>query len=273
MLRNEGDRLKRVIVSSPRDAYFAVGDLPANNIVALPDREATTRQMAELKSTLEAFGSEVIDVPELAGHANAVFPRDVVLMTPEGFIQLRMGLASRRGEERWMARALEALGEPCVGEIEAPGTVEGGDLLLLGEIAFVGRSLRTNDDGVEQLTGLLSPMGYEVRTAPVGDGYLHLGGQVSALGPSRVVHCRGVYPPDLFRGVETVEVEPHGPSAGNVICLGDNEVIANATEEGETIRTLETSGVTVHTIDLSEFHKGAGGPTCLILPVDRSAIY
>jgi dimethylargininase len=260
-------------VSSPRDAYFAVGDLVANNIVALPDREATTRQFATLESTLRAFGSEVIDVPELEGHANSVFPRDVVLMAPEGFIKLRMGLATRRGEERWMARALESLGEKCVGEIVPPGTVEGGDVILLGDIAFVGRSQRTNDDGVAQLSALLSPMGYEVRTAPVGDGYLHLGGQVSALGPSRVVYCRGEYPPDYFRGIETVEVEARGPSAGNVICLAEDEVIANATEETETIRELENSGVTVRAIDLSEFHKGAGGPTCLILPVDRPAIY
>jgi len=180
-------------------------------------------------------------------------------------------LATRRGEERWMGQALETLGEQCVGEITAPATVEGGDVILLGDIAFVGRSLRTNSDGVVQLSALLSPMGYEVRTAPVDDGYLHLGGQMSALGPSRMLHCRGVYPPDLFRGIETVEVHPCGPSAGNVICLGDNEVIANMTQEAETIRELERRGVTVHGIDLSEFHKGAGGPTCLILPVDRSA--
>jgi dimethylargininase len=261
------------VVSSPQDAYFTVGDLAADNIIAPPDREATTRQMAALRSTLAAFGSDVIDVPELAGHPNSVFPRDVALMTPDGFIQLRMGLASRQGEEAWMAGVLDGLGERRVGEIRPPGTVEGGDVILLGDIAFVGRSRRTNEDGVAQLAAMLSPMGFEVRTAPVGDGYLHLGGQMSALGPSRIVHCRGAYPRHLFRGIDTVEVEPRGPSSGNVICLGNNEVIANATEEAETIRTLEASGVTVHGIDLSEFHKGAGGPTCLILPVDRSAIY
>ncbi|MCZ6918479.1 MAG: arginine deiminase family protein [Gemmatimonadetes bacterium] len=272
MLSNEGDRLTRAVVSAPRNAYFDVGDLAANNINELPDRSRATRQMEQLTATLEAFGSEVVDVPELEGHPNCVFPRDVVLMTPEGFIRLRMGLETRRGEERWMARALEALGERCVGEIVPPGTVEGGDVILLGDIAFVGRSQRTNDEGVAQLSALLSPMGYEVRTAPVSEEYLHLGGQMSALGPSRVLHCRGVYPPGLFRGIETIEVHPCGPSAGNVICLGSGDVVANAAEEAETIRELERQGVTVQAIDLSEFHKGAGGPTCLILPVHRASI-
>ena len=72
-------------------------------------------------------------------------------------------------------------------------------------------------------------------------------------------------------GFETIEV-PHQnykPSVGNVICLQENEVIANAAENMETINILENNGVTVHHLDLSEFRKGAGGPTCLILPIER----
>ena len=54
-----------------------------------------------------------------------------------------------------------------------------------------------------------------------------------------------------------------------MICLKGNEVIANSAENMDTIKILEKSGVCVHTINLSEFRKGAGGPTCLILPVER----
>ena len=65
-----------------------------------------------------------------------------------------------------------------------------------------------------------------------------------------MLHCRVVYPPGLFRGIENIEVHPCGPSAGNVICLGSGDVVANAAEEAETIRELERQGVTVHAIDL-----------------------
>jgi dimethylargininase len=269
MVLSEGDRLKRVVVSTPGDAYFTVADLAAHNINECPDRANTLQQFGVLRSTMEAFGCEVIDVPELADHPNSVFPRDVVLCTPRGFIKLRMGLEARRGEEAWMARALQLHGASCIGAIEAPGTVEGGDVILAGAVAFVGISRRSNEAGVGALSRMLSDMGYEVRTTPLDERWLHIGGPMSVIGPHRVVCCRGVFPDGFFDGFDVIEVNESGPSTGNVICLRANEVIANAAENAETITELERSGVAVHSLDLSEFRKGAGGPTCLILPVDR----
>ncbi len=270
MLRSEGGRLVRVVVSTPANAYFDVADLAANNMNEEADRARTLDEMASLVSVMRDFGADVIDVPELAGHPNSVFPRDVVLGTPRGYITLRMGLETRRGEEQWMARALDDFGEPCAGTITAPGTVEGGDVILAGSVAFVGLSHRTNEEGVRQLTTLLTPMGYEVRTARVPEQYLHIGGLMSAIGPTHLIASRGTVPRELFDGFEVIWVDPEGPSSGNVICLRDHEVIANAAENQHAIDTLEEHGVRVHRIELGEFRKGAGGPTCLILPVERS---
>ncbi len=167
-----------------------------------------------------------------------------------------------------MARVLASKGEPCAGEIERPGTVEGGDVILGGAIAFVGHSERTNADGVRQVAELLQKMGIQVRVADV-DGYLHLGGAMSAIAPDRIVAVRGDYPPGFFKGFDVVWVEKRGPSTGNVICLGPNEVLANEAENRETMDALDARGVAVHGVDLSEFRKGAGGPTCLILPLER----
>jgi dimethylargininase len=269
MLRNEGDRLTRVIVSTPQDAYFDASTHAANNIVELADREETRCQHDALKAVMTRFGCTVTDVPELANHPNSVFPRDAALSTPEGYIKLRMGLEARCGEEEWVAAALESMGEPCVGVITAPGTVEGGDVVLAGSVAFVGRSNRTNEDGVRQLSGMLDKMGYEVRTVSLEDRYLHLGGAMSLLGPARALCCRGVFPDDYFGGFDTIEVTQRGASTGNVIYLGDGEVIANVAENAEVIGVLEDQGLINHALDLSEFRKGSGGPTCLILPVER----
>lgn len=268
MLSSEADRLTRVVLSTPRDAYFDVSTHEAANIPELADRELTIRQHDELKTTMAEFGCEVIDVPELAGHPNSVFTRDVAVCTPRGHIKLRMGLAARRGEEEWMSEALESIGEPCVGEIRAPGTVEGGDIILAGSVAFLGVSERTNAEGARQLAGMLADMGHEVRTVRI-EGCMHLGGAMSLIGPERVLCCRGVFPERLFRGFDRIEVDPRGPSTGNVICLQENEVIGNAAENAPVIRKLEREGVRVHGLDLSEFRKGAGGPTCLVLPVER----
>lgn len=268
MLRNEGERLTRVIVSTPRRAYFAISDTKAHNVNEVADPERTRSQHEELQAAMRRAGADVLDVPELEKHPNSVFTRDVSLATPEGYIELRMGLATRRGEESWMARALDDLGEPCAGAIERPGTVEGGDVILAGDVAFVGCSERTNEEGVRQLTELLAKMGYEVRVTDVR-GYLHLGGAMSAIAPDRLLVVRDDYPRGFFKGFDVVEVDKRGPSTGNVICLNPNEVLANEAENREVMEVLDAAGVLVHGVDLSEFRKGAGGPTCLVLPVER----
>ncbi len=131
MLRSEGDRLGRVAVSSPGEAFLGIADLAAHNFGQKPDGRLAVDQHDLMKATITAFGAEVVDLPELSGHPNSVFTRDTALSTPEGFVRLRLGLPTREGEDRWMADGLEALGEPMIGEIEAPGTVEGGDVVLV----------------------------------------------------------------------------------------------------------------------------------------------
>ena len=268
MLRNEGDRLSRVVVCSPGDEYCCVSDLQRHNIIERADGDKAMRQHDALKRCLTDFGAEVIDVPELAHHPNSVFTRDTALCTPTGYIKLRLGLESRRGEEEWMGRILVSLAEPLVGEIVAPGTVEGGDVILAGSVAFVGRSIRTNDEGVEQLAVLLRARDYEVRVIPLPDSILHLDKAMMLAGPHLAIRCRGLIPDESLRGFETTEIVCAGGVTANVICLGENEVIVERSNQ-ETVKQLKAQGLVVHELDLSEFVKGSGGPNCLILPVER----
>ena len=258
-------------VCTPGDAYLGVVDLDAQNMNEAADPSLTVSQHEAMVRIMEEAGVRVLRVPELCGHPNSTFTRDVALATAEGTIQLRMGLPARRGEPPWIVDALEAVGEPTAGVIEEPGTVEGGDVVLASDVAFVGLSNRTNEEGVRQLGELLEPMGYALRVADVQGRYLHAGGAMSVIGPRRVVCCAGVFPDGYFEGFDTVEVpnRDYAPSVANVICLRENEVIANAAENMATIEILESEGVTVNGLDLSEFRKGAGGPTCMILPVER----
>ncbi len=120
MLKSEGDRLRRVVVCSPGKEYFGVGDLKAHNIAERANPKRAKKQNDLLKSTIKTFGAEIIDVDELKSHPNSVFTRDTSVCTPQGYIQLRMGLESRRGEEEWMAQTLVKLGEPLAGIIQPP---------------------------------------------------------------------------------------------------------------------------------------------------------
>jgi dimethylargininase len=267
-VRSEGDGLRRVIVCAPRKEYFRVDDLEAHNIEAPADRQRAREQHAALRATLRAAGARVIDLDELAGHPNSVFARDACLVTPAGYVRLRMGLRTRRGEEDWLVAAVDALGIPCAGTIEAPGTVEGGDVILAGGVAFVGQSGRTNASGARQLARLLGRMGYEVRSLRLPAGRLHIGGEMSLAGPETVLCYRGLFPGRFFEGYETIEIPHTEAASANIIALGGGAVVVEKRNK-PAIKALKGAGFSVRALDLSEFVKGRGGPSCLIMPVER----
>ncbi|MFC2158286.1 dimethylarginine dimethylaminohydrolase family protein [Acidobacteriota bacterium] len=269
IIHNEGDCLRTVIVCPPGEEYFHAHDLNALGMNAAPDREQTNSQFERLVKEMERSGSELLTIDELDGHPNSVFTRDVALCSPLGYIQLRMGLPSRKGEPQWMSEALDSIGVTRAGQIVEPGTVEGGDIILAGDVAFIGHSNRTNREGISQIRKILEYQGYEIRIQKVPEDSLHLGGVMSIIAPRRVVYREDTFPAGFFKGFDTVTIPKECLSSGNVICLGANEVIANSAENQTGINILEDSGVKVHALDLSEFRKGGGGPTCLILPVER----
>jgi len=267
VLKNEGDRLTRVLVCSPKTEYFNVDNFAAHNIKEVANKELAIEQHAEMRIVLEKFGAEVIDIDELPGHPNSVFTRDMAVVTPEGYIKMSMGIETRQGEEELMASALDSLDEPCAGEITEPGTVEGGDVILCGSVALVGHTQRTNKEGIRQLTEILNRMNYEVRVADIPDSYLHLDQTIGVLGPKRLIHCSSIFPDSLFQGFESIPFSC-GEYNVNFIGLGPNSILAPASNLG-VIQKAEGLGVKIHIVDLAEFWKGTGGPNCLIMPLER----
>lgn len=217
---------------------------------------------------LSDFGAEVIDAPELPGHPNSVFTRDTAVCTPQGYVELRPGIDTRAAEGRWMASILDRANEPCVGRIVPPGTVDGGDVVLFGNLAFIGLSGRTNRAGADQLSALLGPMGYEIREVPLPGHILHLDKVLMPVDPGRLIVCNAVVPESVLEGVAFLPIAYHAGSTANIICLGEGQVIVGDTNAG-ALAALEGAGLKVREVSVSEFVKGAGGPNCLIMPVAR----
>ncbi len=167
-----------------------------------------------------------------------------------------------------MAKALDEIGVTRVGEITAPGTVEGGDVVLAGEVAFVGRSIRTNAAGIQQLSAMLETMGYEIRVIDLPDTILHLDKALMALGPRQVLYCRDLVSEKDIDGFSGIGIPCGGDTTANIICLGDKELIVNRSN-AHVIARLEAAGYRVQNLDLGEFAKGMGGPNCLVMPVKR----
>jgi dimethylargininase len=270
MVKNESDRLRKVVVCTPRKEYWRANNQKEHNIGELGNPELAIQQHDILKRTLEKLEAEVLDIPELMGHPNSVFTRDAALYTPQGYIKLNLGLKTRQGEETWIADFLNSQGELCIGEIKAPGTVEGGDVVLAGNVAFIGNSMRTNEDGIKQFSEIVTAMGYEVRAIKLPDTILHLDKVLMTLDSERILFCKELISSKDISGFEGVEIPCGGNTTANIICLGDKEFIVNCTND-VVINLLKNRGYIVHVLDLTEFVKGMGGPNCLIMPVERSA--
>lgn len=268
-LSHEGHNLKRVVVCPPQQEYFLITDRGAHNITELADKDIAIVQYALLVETMRNFGADVLIIDELPGHPNSVFTQDTAVASPGGYIKLKMGIKTRRDEESWMSDFLNSKGVPCVGKIEDPATIEGGDVILAGNIAFVGISTRTNHEGAKQIGSLLTKQGFEVRIANVQSPFLHIGGAMSVVDIDTILSVEGVFPDGYFQGFKVISVPNDGFISGNVITLGNRELIINK-ENKAAIKRLRESGFILHEVDLSEFTKGTGGPSCLIMPLVRS---
>ncbi|HSG42412.1 MAG TPA: arginine deiminase family protein [Anaerolineales bacterium] len=209
---------------------------------------------------------------------NQIFVADLMFMTPEGAIVARPASTVRAGEERWVARKLAKLGIPIIRSIRGAGTFEGADAAWINsETVIVGRGLRTNNDGVAQVTSTLTEMGVNVIQIDMPIGTMHLMGMLRIVDynlaiawPLRFVH-RGV---DALKhhGIQVAfipdEAEAIHHAALNFVVLGPREILMAAGNPTTQI-FYEGLGITCHTVEVSELIKAAGAIGCLTGILER----
>ncbi len=207
---------------------------------------------------LTEAGVIVETLPAHELYPDSCFMQDPALVVRGKAIIARPGAASRRGEEGLVAPLLRQR-FPAV-EITAPATLEGGDVLVLPDHVYVGRSDRTNAAGIQQLRAALDPL--PVDEIPVS-GLLHLLSGVTYLGRNSLLAVRQMACRPEFEGMKVLVVPDDEAYACNVLALGDY-VIAPAGYE-KTIALLAANGFTVLPVPVGEFTKADGGVTCLSL--------
>lgn len=192
---------------------------------------------------------------------DAVFVEDIAVVLDEGAVICRPGAASRRAETPLMVEALVRHGHPLQ-QIQAPGTLDGGDVLVIGRQVFLGSSARTNRAGIDQLNRILAQAGYTVRVVPV-HGCLHLKSAVTAVAPDTVLMNREWVPAEAFAGLSLVDIDPQEPYAANALALAD--AVLYPTSFPRTRERLESRGLRVRPVEVDELQKAEGGVTCCSL--------
>ncbi|MEV5485249.1 MULTISPECIES: dimethylargininase [Streptomyces] len=221
------------------------------------DPALALRQWETYVQVLRDHGWQTSEVAPADDCPDAVFVEDTLVMFRNVALLARPGAGPRRPEVPAARAAAEALG--CsVNEIRAPGTLDGGDVLKVGDTVYVGRGGRTNGEGIRQLRAAFEPLGARVVAVPVSR-VLHLKSAVTALPDGTVIgYPPLVDDPALFPRFLPVPEE----SGAHVVLLGGGRLLmaAGAPKSAELFTDLGYQPVLV---DIGEFEKLEGCVTCL----------
>lgn len=273
--------LREALVKRPGEAFGrAFGD-PAHGFLRPVDLPRAQREHDALRALLERVGVVVHELGAETASPDLVYTFDPALVTDRGAVLLRSGKPNRRGEEEALAAFFAARGIPILGNIEAPGTVDGGDTFWLRPDLFcIGRSLRTNRAGAEQLAAII---GGDVRMfdVPYANGpgeCLHLLSLISPVADDLAVVFLPQLPSGLFEllgdlGVRLVPVPAEEmPTLGCNVLAVRPRVVIMAAGNPRTEAALRANGCEVQTFEAGEVGvNGGGGPTCLTRPLLRAS--
>ncbi len=274
--------IERLLLKRPEDAFVSAENVRAQwqglNYLGCPDYEKAVSEYERFAALLKQFVPEISYLPKNDPVGlDSIYVFDPVLVTRRGAILCQMGKARRCPEPAAIGAFLPALGIPVLGAIGGEGTLEGGDTLWIDEHTLaVGRSSRTNEEGIRELKKLTEGLIDELIVVPLPSSVFHLLAVISLVDHDlAVIHARLL--PEAFqqslraRGIKLLALpeEEYGTLGCNILAVAPRKCVM-LSGNPRTRAVLEAKGVEVWTYDGAEISlKGEGGPTCLTRPLLR----
>ena len=227
------------------------------------DIEIARAQHREYTQALRDVGCEVIELPPEADLPDSVFVEDTAVILPEVAVITRPGAESRRPETESIIHPVGMYRELLF--IQEPGTVDGGDVLVLEKDIFVGMSRRSNQAAVDQMNALLGKFGYQTQGVELHD-CLHLKSAVTGVDAKTLLINPNWVDVHHFANFDLIEVDPAEPYAAN--CLRVNGGIIFPEAFPKTRAKLEARGYQVRTVPVDELAKAEGAVTCCSLIIE-----
>jgi dimethylargininase len=250
----------------------AIVRLPGSNFaqglttvqLGVPRFDQVMQQHARYCEALRVCGLTITTLDADLDHPDSTFVEDTAVLTAHSAILTRPGARSREGEVAAMRPVIRSF-FPITLEIEAPGTVDGGDICEAEDHFFLGVSHRTNEEGARQLAVHLAGEGYTSSVIDVRgmDSILHLKSGISYIGDNTLVVMEEMARHELFAGYELIRVGGEESYAAN--CVRANERVLVAAGYPRLTAELNAWGFHPLELDMSEFQKMDGGLSCLSL--------
>ncbi len=249
---------KKAIVRKP--CKNLVNGLTTANL-GKPDYQLALIQHQAYIEALEECGLEVTVLEADEKHPDSTFIEDTALLTAHCAIIANPGAHSRNGEIIELSQLIENV-YPIVESISTPGTLEGGDILMVGNHFYIGLSERTNLFGANQLIGILAKYGLIGSTIPV-ENALHLKSGVSYLENNNLLVTSSFKNIPEFQKYNLILVDENESYAANSLWINDKVLVPKGFPK--TKKKIEQAGYTTIEVDVSEFRKLDGGLSCLSL--------
>jgi len=223
-----------------------------------PKYELILKQHKSYLETLNAIGLDIIQLEPLPGFPDAYFVEDTAVVTGDVAVITNPGAESRKGEEDSIAAVLARFRQTA--RIQAPGTLDGGDVLQIGTHFFIGLSERTNTEGAEQLGRILEKFGNTWTTIPVGAG-LHFKSSVNYVGKNTILVTEEFADHEKLTGFDLIVVNNSEAYAANTLWV--NDYLLTPKGYPDTRQKLKKLKSEIIELDTSEIRKMDGGLTCM----------
>jgi dimethylargininase len=253
--------VKQAIVRTP-GTNFALGLTTV--ALGVPDYQQVLYQHERYCEALRQCGLTITTLGADLHHPDSTFVEDTAVLTSRGAVLTRPGAKSRAGEVASMSATLHNF-FPALQEIQAPGTLDGGDICEAEDHFFLGLSHRTNEEGARQLAGYLGQQGYTSAVIDVRgiSSILHLKSGISYLGDNTLVLIPELVDDPLFQNYERIQVAPQESYAANCVRVNDRVLVPAGYPL--LIAKLKARGFRPLELEMSEFQKMDGGLSCLSL--------
>ena len=249
---------KHAIVKTPCQAMInGISDAK----LGLPDYQLALQQHQNYIQALEQCGLEVTVLPADEAFPDSCFVEDPAILTASCAIITNPGAASRTGETRAIEKAVAEF-YPQLHHIKAPGSLDGGDVMMVGTHFYIGLSARTNQQGADQLIEVLEAHNMSGSCVALSD-MLHLKTGLSYLENNHLVACGEFLNKATFQKFDVLPVDSNESYAANCIWVNDTVIIPDGFPK--TQKMIENAGFKVLPVDVSEFQKLDGGLSCLSL--------
>lgn len=252
---------QNVIVRTPCPAV--VEGITSNPQLGKPDYQLALKQHEAYIAALKKTGVEVTILPPNPDYPDSCFVEDDAVLTTKCAIITNPGAPTRKGEIEAMIPVIQQFyPEDKIEYIQAPGTLEGGDVMMVGDHFYVGRSARTNAEGIRQFIAILEKYGLSGSEVPL-EKVLHLKTGVNYLENNNLlVSGEFIDKPD-FASYNKFVIPEAEAYAANCIWMNGTVLVPEGYPTVENL--VKSMGYEVILVDTSEFRKIDGGLSCLSL--------